>query len=140
VDCDKKLTDSDELTRDAETTRVNELAMSTPLTAVVQIGIVRLLRSWGVVPSAVTSHSSGEIAAAYTAGALTLRAAMAIGFARGQCAGSNDPNLTRKGGMVAVGLGAQDVEKYISRVTSGQVVVVSYYFLVLVPLIHHTVT
>lgn len=103
--------------------------MSTPLTAVVQIGIVRLLRSWGVTPSAVTSHSSGEIAAAYTAGALTLRAAMAIGFARGQCAGSNDPSLTRKGGMVAVGLGAQDVEKYISRVTSGQVVVVSHCFL-----------
>jgi acyl transferase domain-containing protein/SAM-dependent methyltransferase len=114
----------EELCRDAETSRVNELALSTPLTVVVQIGLVSLLRSWGITPTAVTSHSSGEIASAYTAGALTLRAATAISFARGQLAGSADPTVVvRKGGMVAVGLGAEDAQKYISRVTSGQVMV-----------------
>lgn len=111
--------------RDAETTRVNELAMSMPLCAVVQIGLVRLLRSWGITPTAVTSHSSGEIAAAYAAGALTLQSAMAIVFARGKLASNVGPGVTKKGGMIAVGLGAKDVGKYISRVSSssGQVMV-----------------
>ena len=113
----------EELMKDIETTRVNELAMSMPLCAVVQIALVRLLHSWGVVPAAVTSHSSGEIAAAYAAGALTLKAAMAIVFARGKLAANVGPGVTQKGGMIAVGLGVEDVEKYISRVSSGQVMV-----------------
>lgn len=115
--------ETEELSRDAESTRVNELALSMPLCAVVQIALVRLLRSWGIAPSAVTSHSSGEIAAAYAAGALTLQAAMAIVFARGKLASSVDPGVTQKGGMIAVGLGPEDANKYIKRVSSGQVMV-----------------
>jgi acyl transferase domain-containing protein len=114
---------TDELMRDAETTRVNELAMSMPLCAVIQIALVRLLRSWGVTPTAVTSHSSGEIAAAYAAGALTLQAAMGIVFARGKLASNVGSSVTKKGGMLAVGLGAEAVEKYISRVSFGKVMV-----------------
>ena len=94
-----------------------------PLCAVVQISLVRLLRSWGITPRAVTSHSSGEIAAAYAAGALSLHAAMAIVFARGKLASTVGPGVTQKGGMVAVGLGPEDVSKYIKRVSSGQVMV-----------------
>jgi acyl transferase domain-containing protein/2-polyprenyl-3-methyl-5-hydroxy-6-metoxy-1,4-benzoquinol methylase len=107
---------------DAATTRVNEIALATPLAVTIQIGLVRLLESWGVTPTAVTSHSSGEIAAAYAAGALTLKTAMAISFARGQLAGRKIEGM-RKGGMIAVGLGAEDARKYCSRVTSGQVMV-----------------
>ena len=109
--------------KDDKMTRVNELAMSMPLCAVVQISLVRLLRSWGIIPTGVTSHSSGEIAAAYAAGALTLQSAMAIVFARGKLASTAGPGVTQKGGMVAVGLGADDVRKYIKRVSSGQVMV-----------------
>ena len=78
---------------DAENTRVNELAFSTPLCAVLQISLVRLLDSWGIRPTGITSHSSGEVAAAYAAGALTLRSAMAIVFARGQVAGRKIPGV-----------------------------------------------
>jgi acyl transferase domain-containing protein len=39
-----------------------------PMCAALQISIVRLLESWGVTPTAVSSHSSGEIAAAYAIG------------------------------------------------------------------------
>jgi acyl transferase domain-containing protein/NADPH:quinone reductase-like Zn-dependent oxidoreductase/ubiquinone/menaquinone biosynthesis C-methylase UbiE len=114
---------AEELTRSPETTRVNELAFSTPLCAVVQIGLVRLLESWGVKPTAVTSHSSGEVAAAYASGALSLRSAMAIVFARGQVAGRTIPGVVEaKGGMAATGLGAEALQQYISRVTSGKVV------------------
>lgn len=113
----------EELMRDPETTRVNELALSTVLCAALQIALVELLRSSGIRPTAVTSHSSGEIAAAYAAGALTLHSAMGISFARGQHAAKVGAGVTHKGGMLAVGLGAEDVEKYISRVSSGKVMV-----------------
>lgn len=37
---------------------------SQPLSTAIQIGLVELLKSFGVVPKAVVGHSSGEIAAA----------------------------------------------------------------------------
>ena len=109
--------------RDAETTKVNELTLSMPLCVALQIAMVRLLKSWEIYPTAVTSHSSGEIAAAYTVGALSLKSAMAIVFARGELAADVGRYITSKGGMVAVGLGPEDVGKYISRVSSGQIMV-----------------
>ncbi|KAL8907696.1 MAG: hypothetical protein Q9207_001265 [Kuettlingeria erythrocarpa] len=113
----------EELTQDAESSRVNELTLSMPLCVALQISLVQLLRSWGVIPSAVTSHSSGEIAAAYAAGALSLQSAMAIVFARGELAADVGRHIASKGGMVAVGLGADQVGKYISRVTAGKIMV-----------------
>lgn len=98
-----------------------------PLTAALQMALVQLLRSWGITPTAVTSHSSGEIAAAYAAGALTLKAATAIVYARASSAGNSAPGASRKGGMMAVGMGAEEVQqKYIDRVKSGKVVVACY--------------
>lgn len=76
----------------------------------VQIALVRLLKSWGIKPAAVTSHSSGEIAAAYAVGALTLRQAMATAYYRAV--------------LAAVGLGAEETQEYLDRVADvGKVVV-----------------
>ena len=71
----------------------------------------------------MTSHSSGEIAAAYAAGALDLASAMAIVHARGGLASESNRGHARKGGMVAVGLGVKESEKYLSQISTGQVVV-----------------
>ena len=87
----------------------------------VQIALVRLLHSWRIIPTAVTSHSSGEVASAYAAGAVTLERAMAIVYFRGELAGDIGVYITGKGGMVAVGLGTEDAVKYINRVTAGKV-------------------
>jgi acyl transferase domain-containing protein/NADPH:quinone reductase-like Zn-dependent oxidoreductase len=113
----------EELSRHLEVSKLNEVALSTPICVAVQISLVRLLRSWGVVPTAVTSHSSGEIAAAYAAGALSYRAAMSISYHRAALAA--DPALQGpvKGGMIAVGLGESDTEAYLSRLSSGKAVV-----------------
>lgn len=113
----------DELNRDAATSKVNELDYSTPVCVAVQIALTHLLESWGITPTAVTSHSSGEMAAAYAAGALDLASAMAIVYSRGGLASDMNRQLARKGGMVAVGLGVKSSEKYLSQVTTGQVVV-----------------
>ena len=102
---------------------MNELTLSMPLCVVLQISLVRLLRSWGITPAAVTSHSSGEIAAAYAAGALSLQSAMAIVFARGELAADVGRYITSRGGMIAVGLCTEEAAKYIPRVSSGKLMV-----------------
>ncbi|KAB8221883.1 hypothetical protein BDV33DRAFT_229960 [Aspergillus novoparasiticus] len=107
----------EELGRDAKTSRVNQTAFSIPICAAVQIALVRLLETWGVTPAAVTSHSSGEIAAAYTVGAISLRLAMAIAYYRSKLAAEMTSTGPIKGGMLAVGLGHVDVEQYVERLT-----------------------
>lgn len=44
---------------------INKPEYSQPLATAVQIALVELLKSFGIVPKAVVGHSSGEIAAAY---------------------------------------------------------------------------
>ncbi|KAB8201414.1 hypothetical protein BDV34DRAFT_237643 [Aspergillus parasiticus] len=107
----------EELGRDAKASRVNQTAFSIPICAAVQIALVRLLETWGVTPAAVTSHSSGEIAAAYTVGAISLRLAMAIAYYRSKLAAEMTSTGPIKGGMLAVGLGHVDVEQYVERLT-----------------------
>lgn len=56
-----------ELQRPKENSRLKSPEISQPICTVLQVGLVDLLRSWGVTPSKVVGHSSGEIAAAYCA-------------------------------------------------------------------------
>lgn len=114
-----------ELLKDAETSRVNELSMSTPLSVAVQIGLVELLKAWGITPRAVTSHSSGEVPAAYAAGAISMRTAMDVCYARAQNAGRKIPGLG-KGGMIAVGLGPEAAQVYLDRLSKGRVGIACY--------------
>lgn len=99
------------------------MTLSPPLCTAVQISLVRLLASWGIIPTAVTGHSSGEIAAAYAAGALSFKSAMAVTYFRGEVGLACQDKLVGKGGMIAVGLGSKDAEERISRVQTGKVVV-----------------
>ncbi|KAI2613433.1 putative FSP1 [Hypoxylon sp. NC1633] len=107
----------EELGRDAKASRVNHTAFSIPVCAAVQISLVRLLEIWGIIPSAVTSHSSGEIAAAYTVGAISLRYAMGIAYHRSVLAAEINLGGPIKGGMLAVGLDHLDVEQYLESLT-----------------------
>jgi acyl transferase domain-containing protein/NADPH:quinone reductase-like Zn-dependent oxidoreductase len=114
----------EELHQSQQSTRVNEAALGQPVCVAVQIALVRLLESWGVKPTAVSSHSSGEIASAYAAGVFNLRSAMGVVYARGFLAAdvAKYSNLG-PGGMMAVGLGVDHVHKYVERVTIGRVTV-----------------
>jgi acyl transferase domain-containing protein/NADPH:quinone reductase-like Zn-dependent oxidoreductase/ubiquinone/menaquinone biosynthesis C-methylase UbiE len=113
---------TEELGRNAATSRISDTALSTPICVAVQIGLVRLLRSWGVAPVAAASHSSGEIAAAYSARALTLRQAMAVAYYRAVLAADktlmNRSGRGPKGAMVAVGVGHEEAQRYLSRIQS----------------------
>ncbi|KAI1098441.1 putative FSP1 [Jackrogersella minutella] len=109
----------EELSRDAETTRVNETGLSIPICVALQISLVRLLRAWGVTPTAVTSHSSGEIAAAYTVGAISYQRAIATAYYRSVLTADKALRGPIKGGMIAVGLGLEDTESWLERLTCG---------------------
>lgn len=60
----------------AEESRINESALAQPLTTIIQMALVDLLAHYDVKPNFVAGHSSGEIAAAYSAGALSQEAAV----------------------------------------------------------------
>lgn len=118
----------EELLRDAKTTRVHDTAISIPVCVALQVALVRLLESWGITPTAVTSHSSGEIAAAFAVGALTIRQAMATAYHRAVLAAKETLRAAPgavKAGMAAVGLGVEEVQPYLDRLTeeSGKAVV-----------------
>ncbi|KAI1297499.1 hypothetical protein F5Y03DRAFT_398536 [Xylaria venustula] len=100
----------EELLRCKDSTQVYKAEFSHPLCAAVQIMVVNLLRSWGIIPTAVLGHSGGEIAAAYACGALTMQQAIICSYLRGRAT----KHLTgTPGAMAAVGLGSADIEPYL---------------------------
>ncbi|OJK01160.1 hypothetical protein ASPACDRAFT_26431 [Aspergillus aculeatus ATCC 16872] len=113
----------EELQRDAKESRINQVTFSLPLSVAIQLALVDLLRSWGIRPAAVTGHSSGEVGAAYAAGAITLAGAMAIVYTRGDLTSQFQKLLDRRGGMIAVGLGREEAEKALAEVQSGTAVI-----------------
>jgi acyl transferase domain-containing protein len=98
-----------ELKRPAEGSKIQQPEFSQPICTALQIGIVNLLKGWGITPAAVVGHSSGEMGAAYAAGALSLEEAIIIAYYRGQVT----QNHGRVGAMAAVGLGREDVVTYL---------------------------
>ncbi|KAH8589480.1 hypothetical protein B0O99DRAFT_692539 [Bisporella sp. PMI_857] len=75
----------------------------------IQVALVTLLSSWGVHPTAVVGHSAGEIASAFAAGRLTGAEAVTVAYYRGLAVLA----YKEDGAMLAVGLGAEDVQVYI---------------------------
>lgn len=85
--------------------RVNEAEFSQPLCTALQIGLVNLLRRWGVHPTALAGHSSGEIAAAYASGAISAKSALIIAYFRGKVVQTR----AKAGSMAAIGLGSHEI-------------------------------
>ncbi|KAM7211565.1 hypothetical protein V8F06_013062 [Rhypophila decipiens] len=116
----------EELMRDADSTRLSEINISQPSTVALQLALVNLLRSWNIHPSAVVSHSTGEFAAAYAAGALSFSQALGVVYHLGDLArkyyGGSHAGV---GGMAAAATSAEEVEKYLANTSAGGQVVVA---------------
>ena len=89
---------------------MSEAELSQPCCTALQVALVELLCEYGIKPEAVVGHSSGEIAAAYASGAITRKEAIIIAYYRGKVLQGIDPS---KGGMAAIGLGADEVQPYL---------------------------
>ena len=111
----------DELLLSKAAFRIDESQIAQPASTAIQIAIVDLLHSLGVQPTTVIGHSSGEIAAAYAAGALSKDMALRVSYYRGFIL--NDQPMHKKGAMLAVGLGEREASTYVSQLYKGTVCV-----------------
>ena len=114
----------DELLKDASASQLNSAHISQPAVTAIQIALTAMLASWNIIPSTVMGHSSGEIAASYAAGILSLESAMKVAYFRGQV--TNDfkslfPKI--KGAMMAVGCNEAQLQSMLESVASGKIVV-----------------
>jgi acyl transferase domain-containing protein len=92
-----------------ETSQLGNAELAQPLTTAIQIAMVNRLRRFGIEPQSVVGHSSGEIAAAYASGALSLIEALIYAYYRGYVA--KDQSI--QGGMAAVGLSSDQAATYL---------------------------
>ncbi|GAW27057.1 putative polyketide [Rosellinia necatrix] len=90
--------------------RINDADVAQPLSTAIQIAIVDLFAQWNITPEVSIGHSSGEIAAAYAAGLISAPEAILVAFCRGRAVTA----CSSSGSMLAVGLGADEVGKYLS--------------------------
>ena len=113
----------EELLKPVKLSNVYQATFSQPLSTALQLGLICLWKYWGLVPTAVVGHSSGEIAAAYVAGFVSLRDAIIIAYYRGLYSGSASSNYLDgkpKGAMCAVSLSEKGAMQLIERF-NGQV-------------------
>jgi 1-acyl-sn-glycerol-3-phosphate acyltransferase len=106
----------DALLADEATSRADEPDLASVTNLAVQVGLVRLWNSWGIVPDAIVGHSAGEIGAAWAGGALSLKDALSVAFHRGRL----QNRTAGTGTMLAIGASADEaaaaIEKFADRV------------------------
>lgn len=68
----------EQLCADDKSSKLGDAKIAQPVTTCLQIALVDLLKSLGVTISTVVGHSSGEVGAAYAAGALSHEAAVQV--------------------------------------------------------------
>ena len=90
----------DALNAPEESSRMRETQVAQPANFVLQAALTALWESWGIKPDAVVGHSTGEVAAAYAAGALSLQDALLVSYHRSRL----QQMQAGLGSMLAVGL------------------------------------
>lgn len=100
----------------ADATAINKPEISQLLCTAIQIALVDLFDEWNINPSVNAGHSSSEIGAAYAAGLISAPEAILAAYCRGHAVKAH----SSKGSMLAVGLGADEAEKYMLSYTPDQ--------------------
>ena len=90
---------------------IDEIEVSQPAILFFQIGLLELLKDWGVQPDVIVGHSLGEVAASYACGGLTIEEAVAVIYHR--C--NEQRKLKGTGSMAAVRATLQEVENLCSE-------------------------
>lgn len=114
----------EELTAARAPEALRQPEFSQPLVTALQLALLDVLDGWGIRPTAVVGHSSGEIAAAAAAGLMTYGDAIKTAYYRGQAAKKAAPAADPVG-MLAVGVGADVVEQFL-RPEEGKIQIACY--------------
>ncbi|RFU25040.1 hypothetical protein B7463_g11292, partial [Scytalidium lignicola] len=106
-----------ELSKDRGASRIDDPEYCQPICTALQVALVDLLATWNIHPHALAGHSSGEIAAAYTVGAISQEAAWKVSYYRGKLSAQLSRSGTQtKTGMAAVGLDLDATKASMDRV------------------------
>ena len=112
----------EELRKDEKCSTISKPHISQPACTAVQMALVDLFSSWGIMPASVCGHSSGEIAAAYAAGILNFESCITIAYYRGVVSMLLTEKLGKGvGGMLAVGASQQETQDLIDAITNARV-------------------
>ena len=109
-----------ELTEPRTAEHLRQPEFSQPLVTALQLAILAVFESWGIKPSSVIGHSSGEIAAAYAAGFLNRADAIKAAFYRGRAAVNRKDEVEANVSMLAIGLSAEAATPFLEKF-AGQV-------------------
>ncbi|ETS73046.1 hypothetical protein PFICI_15221 [Pestalotiopsis fici W106-1] len=115
----------EELGRSASDTKLNHPYLSFPMSVLLQLALVRLLKTWGIVPTATTGHSSGEIAAAYASGGLSFKEAVAVAYIRGRLTSDFVEAGRARGGMTAVATSKENARDLFKAAQVGDTAVIA---------------
>ena len=88
---------------------LDEVQLAQPAIFMIQCALVELFKTWGVYPDCVVGHSSGEVAAAYACGALSLAEATRLVYHRATL----QQRVAGSGRMLAIGLDKPGVEELL---------------------------
>ena len=104
-----------EISSSKSSSNLQNSAYCQPICTILQVALIDLLASWGIVPDTVIGHSSGEIAAAYCIGAISRESAWSIAYHRGTVAAFSRRLSDTPLAMMAVGLSETGVQPYIDQ-------------------------
>ena len=88
---------------------LDEVQLAQPAIFMIQCALAELFKTWGVYPDCVVGHSSGEVAAAYACGALSLADATRLVYHRATL----QQRVAGSGRMLAIGLDRPGVEELL---------------------------
>ncbi|KAJ8067959.1 hypothetical protein OCU04_003540 [Sclerotinia nivalis] len=111
----------EELLSDQANSRIDKSEIAQPASTALQIALVDLLSSLNVTPQVVLGHSSGEIAAAYSAGFISRSEALKISYHRSFIGGHCKKLIPSKGAMLSAALGEEQVLPLLSSTRTGKV-------------------
>ena len=100
---------------------LNEVQLAQPVIFMIQCALVELLKTWGVYADCVVGHSSGEVAAAYASGALSLAEATRLVFHRATL----QQRTAGSGRMLPIGLDRAGVEELLESLGPVDIHIVS---------------
>ena len=92
---------------------LNEVRLAQPVIFMLQCALLELFKTWGVYPDCVVGHSSGEVAAAYACGALSLEEATRLVFHRAAL----QQRTAGSGRMLAISLDRPGLEELLETLS-----------------------
>ena len=105
----------EEISRGRDSTNIYKAQYAQPLCTALQLGLVTVLDSWGLQPTAVVGHSSGEIASAYAAGLISLEEAIINAYYRGLVSRQVLNSTPPEGSMCAIGVGEDEARQILVK-------------------------